>query len=356
MVQYTTSGGSDNSSLAIVTVDSPKFILALDPLSALLDFAIAPFKSNPDQEAAPQVDDGSIELGSNKQADANPGQLAFRVNIVHATILVLANDSDPKSQVIELSVKEILLSQQSIMAFKIDQLGMAFGSMDKPDVRVRFLDDLNVAMSLDTRQKGSQQMSSYEVEIPDPIIFRASYTDIMLITDIVNKAVAVATSAGKNGDEKSTEERRRRSVSATDASSTKMPATTSITPAHRSITQDTSTRRTSISKRRKSVDKSKVLVSKEQLKATINGFQFVLVGDMQEIPMVHLSANEFSISVQDWSGDVSLWLLDPGAETDVVDESVDLAHHEHPILQFGQFVFRAIDGPLEIRDQGERSC
>jgi len=305
MVQYTTSGGSDNSSLAIVTVDSPKFILALDPLQALLDFAIAPFKSNPDQEATPQVDDGSVDQGTNKQANTNPGQLAFRINIVHATILVLANDSDPKSQVIELNVKEILLSQQSIMAFKIDQLGMAFGSMDKPDVRVRFLDDLNVAMSLDTRQKGSQQMSSYEVEIPDPIIFRASYTDIMLITDIVNKAVAVATSAGKSGDDKDTKDRRRRSVSGTDASSTRMPATTTITPAHRSITQNTSTRRTSISRRRKSMDKSKVLVSKEQLKATVNGFQFVLVGDMQEIPMVHLSANEFTVSLQDWSGDVS---------------------------------------------------
>jgi vacuolar protein sorting-associated protein 13A/C len=238
MVQYTTSGGSDNSSLAIVTIDSPKFILALDPLSALLDFAIAPFKSNPDQETPAPADDGSVDMGGSKQADTNPGQLAFRVNIVHATILVLANDSDPRSQVIELSVKEILLSQQSIMAFKIDQLGMAFGSMDKPDVRVRFLDDLNVAMSLDTRRKGSQQMSSYEVEIPDPIIFRASYTDIMLITDIVNKAVAVATSAGKSGDEKETEQRRRRSVSGTDASSTRMPATTSITPAQRSVTQN----------------------------------------------------------------------------------------------------------------------
>jgi vacuolar protein sorting-associated protein 13A/C len=306
MVQYTASGGSDNSSLAIVTIDSPRFILAFDPLSALLAFAQAPFtaKADHDQGAQPQLDDEPVDQGVTKQADTKPGQLAFRVNIVNAKISVLANDSDKKSQVIELTVTEILLSQQSIMAFKIDKLGMSFGTMDT-DARVTFLDDLNVAMSLDTRQRGSQQMSSFEVEVPDPVIFRASYTDIMLITDIVNKAIAVANQAGKQGEVQETEARKRQNTGGTDASSTKL-ATTTVTAPRRSLTNEASARRTSVSRRRVSVDKSKVLVSKEQLRATINGFQFVLVGDMQEIPMVHLSANEFSISVQDWSGDVSV--------------------------------------------------
>jgi vacuolar protein sorting-associated protein 13A/C len=42
-----------------------------------------------------------------------------------------------------------------------------------------------------------------------------------------------------------------------------------------------------------------------QLKARVNGFQFVLVGDLQELPFVHMSTNEFEIAVNDWSGDVS---------------------------------------------------
>jgi hypothetical protein len=42
-----------------------------------------------------------------------------------------------------------------------------------------------------------------------------------------------------------------------------------------------------------------------QLKVRINGFQFVLVGDLQETPMVHLSTTEFAVMVNDWSGDVS---------------------------------------------------
>jgi vacuolar protein sorting-associated protein 13A/C len=229
--------------------------------------------------------------------------MAFRVNIVHATVTVLANDSDPKSQAIELSIKEIGLSSQSVLTFEVKELGMAFGRMDKPDARVRFLDDLNVALSLDTRRRGSQQMTSFQIEIPDAVIFRASYSDIMLITDIVNKAIAVANKALSNDKEPKAETRRRQSSGGTGASSTKAPATTTLTPEQRTLKSAT-TRRSSVSRRKQSIDKSKVLVSKEQLTMTINGFQFVMIGDLQEMPMVHLSTNEFSIEVSDWSGDV----------------------------------------------------
>lgn len=305
MVQYTMSGGNDNASLAIVTIDSPKFILAIEPLAALLEFALAPFKAAPGEEQQPNEEEQHLaSLEPVEGPTSTSSGMAFRVNIVHATVTVLANDSDPKSQAIELSINEILLSQQSILAFKIDQLGMAFGRMDKPDARVRFLDDLNVALSLDTRRRGSQQMTSFEVEIPDAIVFRASYSDIMLITDIVNKAIAVANKALSSEEAVEPDMHRRQSSGGTDMTSTRAPATTTITPAHRTATTNT-TRRSSISRRRKSVDQSKVLVSKEQLKATINGFQFVLIGDVQEMPMVHLSTNEFSVMVNDWSGDVS---------------------------------------------------
>lgn len=296
MVQYTMSGGEDTSSLAIVTIDSPKFILAIEPLAALLDFAVAPFKSSPEAESQSPEEQ---QVAQDPVETTSSGSMAFRVNIVQATVTVLANDSDPKSQAIELSIKEVLLSQQSILALKVDQLGMAFGRMDKSDARVRFLDDLNVALSLDTRRRGSQQMTSFEVEIPDAIIFRASYTDIMLITDIVNKALAVANKGLASGKAEGDSKRRQ---STGDTVSTRAPATTTVTPAQRTVASNT-TRRSSVSRKR--VDQSKVLVSKEQLKATINGFQFVLIGDLQEMPMLHMSTNEFSVMINDWSGDVS---------------------------------------------------
>ena len=136
MLQYTSSGGPDKSALAVVTIDSPRFILALDPLVALLEFAISPFKKAAEE---PQTD-MQQEAGEPVEGPANPaGSLAFRVEIVEATVIVLADDTNPKSQAIQLSIKQILLSQQSILALKIDQLGMFFGRMDRPNDRVKFL-------------------------------------------------------------------------------------------------------------------------------------------------------------------------------------------------------------------------
>lgn len=257
MVQYTVSGGSDKSALAIVTVDSPRVILAVDPLEALLEFAMSPFKQQPTSNQAAQIEDGDPSadvVEGPKQA----GSLAFRVEIIDSTVIVLANDSDSRSQAIHLNVKEVLVSQQSVLAVKVDKLGMSFGRMDRPNDRVRFLDELNVAFSLDTRRRGSQQMTSFEVDIPDPVIFRASYSDIMLIVDIINKASAAATRASGTKTDEPAAHGRRESI-ATDG----MTVSTSTVLA---LPDKTSTRRSSVSKRRRSsVDKSKVIISKEQV-------------------------------------------------------------------------------------------
>ncbi|ORX35977.1 putative late endosome to vacuole transport-related protein [Kockovaella imperatae] len=293
VVSYTSSGGDHSSAMVIVTVDSPKFTLAVEPLAALAEFAISPFAERSEQPAP-------VESGNSEQEvtpTTNSTSLAFRVEVVNAIIVVVADDSDPKSQAIFLNVKEILVSQQSILAVKIDKMGMSFGRMDKATEkeRVKFLDELNVALSLDTRRQGSRQMTSFDIDIPDPIIFRASYFDIMLILDIVNKASAAAQRA-QTSDQPGGEAQR--STVAADGTT---DYSTSI-----AVPVKTPSRRAPASTIRKSPERSKVIVSKEQLKARINGFQLVLVGDLQELPFLHLSTPEFQIAINDWSGDMKL--------------------------------------------------
>jgi vacuolar protein sorting-associated protein 13A/C len=53
---------------------------------------------------------------------------------------------------------------------------------------VRFLDDVDLTFSLDSRSSSSHQMTNIEVGAK-PMTFRASYQDINLITSIVNKAI-----------------------------------------------------------------------------------------------------------------------------------------------------------------------
>nr|ODO02780.1 vacuolar protein sorting-associated protein vps13 [Cryptococcus depauperatus CBS 7855] len=322
MLQYTMIGGSDQSALAIVTIDSPQFILAVDPLAALLEFAVSPFKTSTLEQSQTDIIEQREEAEEEEGFKQNNSS-AFRVEIVNATVIVIADDTNPKTQAIQLNIQEILLSQQSILALKVDRIGMSFGRMDLPHERVKFLDDLNLALALDTKQKGSQRMTSFDVDIPDPIIFRASYTNIMLISDIVNKAMSVATKTSSqfevsrddgNGDATSP------APTSTNQGSLK-PSNGSKYSRRRG---STNTHRRSLSKKGQSLEKPQVIISKEQasflihwilplevltmsqLKANVNGFQFVLIGDLQEMPMIHLSTEKFSVSVNDWSGDLKL--------------------------------------------------
>lgn len=64
--------------------------------------------------------------------------------------------------------------------------------MGKDPETVRFLDDIDFTFSLDSRSSENHQMTSIEVS-SQPIVFRASYRDINLITTIVNKAIQLYT-------------------------------------------------------------------------------------------------------------------------------------------------------------------
>lgn len=68
---------------------------------------------------------------------------------------------------------------------------MALLRMDRPNETVRFLDEIDLTLSVDSRRMATHQMTDIELDV-QPIIFRASYRDIMLITEIVNKAIALS--------------------------------------------------------------------------------------------------------------------------------------------------------------------
>jgi vacuolar protein sorting-associated protein 13A/C len=85
------------------------------------------------------------------------------------------------------------------MALTVDQLGMSLRRMGSSSEVVRFLDDVDMTFSLDTRaSSSSQRMTSIEIT-SKPIIFRASYRDINLISSIVNKAVELSNRSQSEG-------------------------------------------------------------------------------------------------------------------------------------------------------------
>ncbi len=182
------------------------------------------------------------------------------------------------------------------MTLVVHSLGMSFGRMDLPNERVRFLDDLDITLAMDSSETGSQQGSHIELAL-QKVIFRASYTNILLLTDIVNKATALANAARTSPP----------SAELTDDS-----IATASTRRRKSSVVGQKPSSSAVSRRMLSsgrpgdslASRAQVIVTKETLVSSVDGFQLVLIGDLHELPLVHLSTESFLLSVNDWSGDM----------------------------------------------------
>ena len=112
MVLYTTSGGTNPSSLVIMTVDSPKVIFSVDPVFALLGF----FSSGSELKSsdASETNDAVRTVAKTGTSDSipQPASIDFRIDLHDVTISVLESDTIAETQAIQLSVKQVLISQQ----------------------------------------------------------------------------------------------------------------------------------------------------------------------------------------------------------------------------------------------------
>jgi len=116
MVLYTTTGGNTPSSSAVVAIDSPKFIVALEPLFALLDFFTSAFPSTETKE-----DNGAEEVGTTVGEDEisqdttnSSGSLSLRADLHEFSVSILENDADSNTQAIELAIQHVYVGQQVI--------------------------------------------------------------------------------------------------------------------------------------------------------------------------------------------------------------------------------------------------
>lgn len=104
MLLYTKAGGN-GPALAVLTVDSPKIIFAVDPIIALLEFFTSAMEPTSDVKE-------ESEYGQDMESVPESSQLDFRLDLHDASVSILQDDLDPETQAIRLAVKQVQLSQQ----------------------------------------------------------------------------------------------------------------------------------------------------------------------------------------------------------------------------------------------------
>jgi vacuolar protein sorting-associated protein 13A/C len=77
---------------------------------------------------------------------------------------------------------------------------MSLLKMDKPFEAVRFMDDTDIAFTMDSRKSSGENQTLIEFNTK-PIVFRASYRDISLITAIINRAADLSRPSQRVNDD-----------------------------------------------------------------------------------------------------------------------------------------------------------
>ncbi|CAI4219735.1 unnamed protein product [Parascedosporium putredinis] len=334
MASVTISGGNSRHMIAMVTVDSPRVIFALDYLFALQNFAMIALKNDEpiaiDDEASEMPEESDAESmavssrapttlsNSTSQLTSRAGTppaasptsptgmgMSFRVNVVDAQVILIANPLSTSSEAIVLGTKQVLLSQQHALTFQVSEAGMFLCRMDRfEDSRLRIIDDFSIQLSMET---ANPMLTSLSVNV-EPLVLRLSLRDILMALQILQKASELSDSMDKDGKAESSSEDKSKQLkqSSIKRRSTGGLGSSTLTGASKPA-QTISTavsRRSQASEGGRRGEAEKRPVRREDLTATVEGIRVILIGEVHELPILDVGINAFSATGADWSSNL----------------------------------------------------
>lgn len=316
MASVSISGGKERNLIALLTIDSPRIILSLDYLFAIQGFVNAGLAADDtlvvgDEEEESVVGDESEVASVSTQAPDKPDRteieaskeeqsamsISYRVNVVDAQFVLIANPSITNSEAIVLGTKQVLVSQQQVLTLQVEKVGMFLCRMDMFDShKLRILDDFSIQTSLDMRTQNQQSsLMSINVDI-EPLILRLSLRDILLVQQIVNRASAM--SSANDNKEMVHEGPSKLSQMHSPSKKTKSAKPASSKPQAKTITTKRSSKSTAVAAPE---PQGSAVLKREEMKVILEGIRIVLIGDLHELPLFDWSVKRFEIEVQDWS-------------------------------------------------------
>lgn len=326
MANIRMSGGLERNLIAIATIDSPRIVFALDYIFALKDFVMEGFATDEqplDLELPTDEDDEDDSASSVRSQESRQSKssvtvpktpkkaeskldISFRVNVVDSQVILIANPSSSSSEAIVLGTKQILIAQQHALTLQVSEVGMFLCRMDKFDEnRLRVLDDFTLKVAMDNKDIGpNNTMTNIMVEI-EPLVLRVSLRDILLVTQIINKASEMSQPKEKKVDA-STASTTRLKGPASMGQKSQRPATDRVTSAVKRKAKSLTTAKSFNSKgQRKPPTTPSATIRKEELKAAVEGMRIILIGDQHELPLLDVSVKHFTLRLRDWTGEMT---------------------------------------------------
>lgn len=376
MASVSMTGGKERNVIAVVAIDSPRVIFALDYVFMIQNFITAGLKADEPVsiEESPAETPAETPEGSEtdsmqvlwtgqelrksreqqqelpKKSEESKMHIAFRVNVVDAQVILIANPLVSNSEAIVLGTKQVLLSQQNSLTFHVSDIGMFLCRMDRfEQSRLRILDDFCIQLSMDSSQPN---LTNIHVDV-EPLILRLSLRDILLILQIVSKASELSADKpeedGPSAADKKAQQLRNAGLKQRSASGRGQSTIANRTKGSKAAgTVATRTNAQQIHAANRGPTRH------EEMTATIKGIRVILIGNLHELPIMDMSINNFTASAADWSSSLK-------AET-AIDMYINVYNFAksawEPLLepwQVGLGVAKASDGLLSVDLQSKKT-
>jgi vacuolar protein sorting-associated protein 13A/C len=322
MASVSISGGDEKNLIALLTVDSPRVILALDYLFAVMSFVNAGLAQDAPLVVEEENEDSAEEEGDDEtlatqdstkrstsgKIEEKPAEsgmsISYRVNVVDAQVVLIANPAISNSEAIVLGTKQVLVSQQHAMTLQVEKVGMFLCRMDQFETsQLRILDDFSIQTSVDMQSKGKgSSLMSINVDI-GPLVLRLSLRDILLAMQIVNRASAMSSGQDATLQEegpKKIAQIKAPSTRAKDGKSTKKTAAST-----QKVQAKTIKTNKTLAKKEERRPEGSAVIKREEMKIQMDGIRVVLIGDLHELPMIDWSVKKFNVDVRDWTGNMT---------------------------------------------------
>lgn len=314
MCRITRSAGTEGKLDALLTIDTPKMILALEYLFAVkefIDYGLSTLGSEEEEDEDTQsvVEEGmDSEVTTLDNTDDN-SSLSFHVNIVDASLILLADPTSYDSEAIVFKTEQLVLSQRATSTLSVSKVGMYLCQMSRfDDSKLRLLDDFSFTATMDSRGSDSNhQLTSIQISV-EPLVLRLSLRDMLLALDIVTKASAL--SAGEESEDTNEVNETPKYSKFSKRETKKAAGTKSLATnvSHKSRGKST----TGHAHKSSDPKSGESIVRGEELNAEFEGLRFVIIGMYHELPMIDMSVKPFTALARNWSSDLK---VDIGTET-----------------------------------------
>lgn len=315
ILNATTDGEPDKRNTTVMlTVDSPKMILALDYIFEVQNFVNRGLESDPplvelsdEEEEEEEVQEEEHEEESEEDMSAtsskvlivkedapqaNPLRVGFSINITNPTLMLLADPSNENTEAIVFKMEQVLITSQNVTSVAANNIGMFVTIMNSPeDKRLRIIDDFSISFAHDSRDSDvNKYLTNIQLSI-EPLLMRVSLRDIRLALEIFNRATELYSAAQGNlkktgEDEYNFSEDFKKRLS-------------QYAPTIRSNFSE-------ISQKSKQVSNvTQVIIKGEEFFTSFGGARFVLIGDVHELPVLDMNLKPFEARAINWSTDLS---------------------------------------------------